>query len=55
MRELIIGLCMLLMIVVLFVALLMLGSLIGLDRYAKGETFQLEGKTYACVEQPTPD
>lgn len=55
MRELILSLCLLIMVVAVFVVMLILGGVIAQEACAKGETFQLHDKTYACFEQVTPD
>ena len=55
MRELILSLCLSVMVVAVFVVMLILGGVIAQEACARGETFRVNDKTYACFEQVTPD
>ena len=55
MREFILSIAIVLMVLVLLIVLSLLFGQIALEACAKGETFQMYNKTYACFEQVTPD
>ena len=55
MRELILSIALALMVLVLLIVTSLLFNQIALGACARGETFEMYGKTYACVEQPPPD